>query len=165
MTCIVGIECAGKVWLGSDAFIGTADSSEALDAPKIWTAHGVTVACAGNLGHADLAWRYAKLRRIRKREDPHEYLTRVWYKALLSRTHNDFSALVSVRGRLYGVEAGGVMRSHHGYMAEGGGAPFALGSLYSTAGLPPKQRIELALGAAVRHSPNVREPLHIVETR
>ncbi|RQS84351.1 MULTISPECIES: hypothetical protein [Burkholderia cepacia complex] len=47
------------------------------------------------------------------------------------------------------------------YDAVGCGQDLALGSLYSTVGMPPENRIRLALGAAQRFSSGVREPFLI----
>lgn len=162
MTCIVGLEAAGRVWLGTDSYIGTPECSELLDGPKWFRKHGITCAFAGNVAHAQRL-QFAKIRAPKKREDPLEYLVRVWGKTLPEG--HESSYLLAMRGRLYSLGGGGtVCRTTAGYMAEGAGAPYALGSLHSTPDLPPRMRIELALGAAVCHSPFATAPLHVIET-
>lgn len=164
MTCIVGLEAAGRVWLGTDSYIGTPECSELLDGPKWFRKHGITCAFAGNVAHAQRL-EYAKIRAPKKREDPTEYLVRVWGKALAVDAAGESGFLLSMRGRLYSLQGGGtVARTTAGYMAEGAGAPYALGSFHSTPDLPPRMRIELALGAAVCHSPFATAPLHVIET-
>ncbi len=73
--------------------------------------------------------------------------------------------LVGVSGRLFHV--GGdyqVAEYASGFAAIGSGEDFALGSLHSTAGQPPRQRILTALMAAERFAWAVRRPFLIGST-
>ena len=73
--------------------------------------------------------------------------------------------LLGYNGHLYIVEEDfQVGRSLNGYDACGCGGKFALGSIHTTRsmGLDPKIRIKLALEAAVHHSAGVRPPFTIL---
>ncbi len=71
--------------------------------------------------------------------------------------------LVGYEGRIFRVESDyQVGESSCGYNAVGCGEDFALGSLYSTTGAAPKDRIHQALKAAAQFSAGVSAPFHIV---
>lgn len=73
--------------------------------------------------------------------------------------------LVGFRGRLFCVENDyQVAEALDGYYAIGYGAAPALGVLYATPTLPPRTRIEMALGAAEHFNIGVRAPFTILES-
>jgi hypothetical protein len=70
--------------------------------------------------------------------------------------------LVGYRHRLYAVDTDYAIHPADGYTAIGSGAPYALGSLHATDGLPhPRSRVEAALHAAHTHCTSVRPPFTI----
>lgn len=72
--------------------------------------------------------------------------------------------LVGYKGKLYEIEADyqvGIVATN--YNSVGVGAPIALGSLYSTQGKPPIQRINKALEAAAYFNAGVVGPFRIVK--
>jgi hypothetical protein len=72
--------------------------------------------------------------------------------------------LVGCKGRLFQVACDfQVGESLLPYMAVGCGRDYALGSLYSTEGLLPEERITKALQAAQQFSAGVREPFYILK--
>lgn len=73
--------------------------------------------------------------------------------------------VLGYRGRLYVVEEDlQVGRSVEPYVAIGCGDMLALGSLHSTRDRPPVERITTALDAAATYSAGVRPPWHVVST-
>ena len=73
--------------------------------------------------------------------------------------------LVGIRDRLYVVDSDfQVGYTADGYDSVGCGRELALGSLYSTEGVPPAMRLTAALGAASRFSTGVRGPFTIEAT-
>lgn len=73
--------------------------------------------------------------------------------------------LVGVRGRLFRIESEfQVLEPMAEYAADGSGIYHAMGSLYSTEGKEPKERITEALKAAEYFVCTVRSPFVIVET-
>jgi ATP-dependent protease HslVU (ClpYQ) peptidase subunit len=73
--------------------------------------------------------------------------------------------LVGYRGRLYVIhEDYQVARPVDAYAAVGAGNSFALGSLFSSEGGAPGERVRTALSAAEAHSAGVRGPFLILST-
>jgi ATP-dependent protease HslVU (ClpYQ) peptidase subunit len=73
--------------------------------------------------------------------------------------------LIAWRDHLYLIDSDFQYGRHHGgYWAIGCGDDFALGSLYTTDGLPSEDRVEWALKAAAHHSTGVAGPFHILST-
>lgn len=73
--------------------------------------------------------------------------------------------LLGYRGKLYCVESDyQVGQALDGFASCGCGDQIANGSLYSTVGKPPLERIETALKAAERFSAGVRGPFTILST-
>ena len=71
--------------------------------------------------------------------------------------------LVGFKGRLYEIDgAYGVCEVIDSFAAIGSGTEYALGSLYTTAAKPPKDRIMAALEAAAHFSGGIRPPFHLV---
>jgi hypothetical protein len=76
---------------------------------------------------------------------------------------NTGAFLVGVRGQLFVIEADmQVGMAQDDYIAIGCGAQIAHGSLFTTRGKPPRERVNIALNAAERHSAGVRRPFVIV---
>jgi hypothetical protein len=74
--------------------------------------------------------------------------------------------LVGYKGRLFKIDSDyQVGEELIGFDACGCGEDIALGSLYSTQGQPPKERILKALEAAERFSAGVRRPFNVVELK
>ncbi|CAJ6179748.1 Uncharacterised protein [Burkholderia pseudomallei] len=74
--------------------------------------------------------------------------------------------LCAYRGRVFRVESDyQIGESATNFDACGCGQEFALGSLYSTSGMEPEQRVRTALCAAQRFSAGVREPFLIEVAR
>lgn len=72
--------------------------------------------------------------------------------------------LVGVHGQLYAIyDDFQIGRSGHKYDAVGCGDSYALGSLHSTAGQEPVSRVRCALKAAERHSAGVSGPFTILK--
>jgi ATP-dependent protease HslVU (ClpYQ) peptidase subunit len=70
--------------------------------------------------------------------------------------------LVGYAGRLFKIEGDyQVAETSDGYFACGCGESYALGALYATKKLKPRDRIRIALQAAESHSSGVRAPFHI----
>jgi hypothetical protein len=70
--------------------------------------------------------------------------------------------LVGFNGNLYKIcDDYQVAKSMDEYAAVGCGADIASGSLYSTIGMPPEERIRIALEAAERFNAGVRRPFVI----
>lgn len=74
--------------------------------------------------------------------------------------------LVGYRGRLFHIDSVlGVTEPSGGYFASGSAGDVALGSLATTqnTGIPPKERLQLALEASAKHHCFVAEPFDFLE--
>lgn len=170
MTCLVALEHSGRVWVGSDSFLGTDAVRDLPDRPKWFRRSGVFVGYAGSLRAAQVVENFATFRRRERGEADLAYLVNVvaegFRKALnVSRVRlNTASFLLAYRGRAYALQDDySVARSSYGYLCIGAGAEIANGAL---AVLPqtedPKSIITQAIAAAERHSTKVGGRYHVI---
>lgn len=168
MTCIVAVEAPEGVWVGSDSFVGTPDTVDICDRPKVRRVGRAWVGFAGDIaiGQAIIASSWPQRKRG---EDPLDYLVRALAPEV-RRAYKDtpqpgaFRLLVVLDRRTYECMAdGGVTRSGRGYTAIGAGEDFALGALHATANDPPERRVRAALAAAAEFSPLVCKPFHVLK--
>lgn len=182
MTCIVGIEGAGGVWLGADRFIGNGDwIAETLATPKIWSLDiGVAAGCCGDMRSVNVMRHRWKLPAFTPGAnldawmfDAVEALRGAFAAAGAGWKDNDQSKvpggngafLVAAHGALYVVGSSfSFWRSGSGYGAVGSGEGVALGSFATSEALAvgSEESVRLALGAAARHSPTVRAPFDVM---
>lgn len=182
MTCVVGVAMpGGRVVLGADSASASGGTVMRSGTPKAFEAHGIGYAAAGS-------WRLINVLRHDFVPPPHPdgcddeaYLVTHWVGALRERLGelgalkkkddvqgtDDGCALIAYRGGLYQVH-GDFQVTHdlHDYSATGSGRDYALGSLFTTAGLgmAAERRVRLALEAAAEHSWAVRAPFEVVVT-
>jgi ATP-dependent protease HslVU (ClpYQ) peptidase subunit len=189
MTCIVGIESDGKVYIGGDS-AGVAGYSLTIRSDaKVFTKLGFeanTYTPVGWIMGFTSSFRMGQLLRY-KLELPkvpatadtlEEFMATAFVDAAraalsaggwLSKDKDRESGgmfLVGVRGELFCVQSDfQVARAADGYDAVGCGDELALGSLYSTIGKTGvEDRLLTALRAAEHHSAGVAGPFTIVET-
>lgn len=177
MTCIVGIAQNGQIVMGGDsAGVAGLDLTIRAD-PKVFSIGDFTV------GYTD-SFRFGQLLRFSfvppsKREDQSdfEYMCTSFIDALRNclkdggyarkegEAETGGTCLVGWRGMLYEIESDyQVGIPINGYDAIGCGAPMARGSLFSTEGQPLRDRVQMALEAAVEFSAGVRPPFLILES-
>lgn len=171
MTCIVGVERAGKAYLACDSFLGNDSLADVVDRPKWFRLGSLLVAYAGSFRGPQVV--QATIFRQRRREEtPFDYLVRAFVPAVIAayQRHNVRPSqrsefLVALDGQIYHVqqEDGSVLRSRYGYTAIGAGAEVALGALGASQELEPKEMLRKALRLALKHTTKVREPFHYVE--
>lgn len=173
MTCIVGIEHNGKVFIGGD--------SAAVGGYDIQTTRLRKVFKRGKflIGYTT-SFRMGQLLQYRLDvpgqtcEDDLEYLATTFIDAVrqtfieggfVTSENNQESGgcfLVGYNGRLYFVDADYQVNSYaDGYFATGSGEDYATGSLFSTECLKPRKRIKMALEAAAKFSTTVCPPFVI----
>ena len=153
MTCIVGIEHEGVVYLGADSLSGNGYTSDSIAEAKCFRSGDYVIGVAGS-------WRVMDLVRYLQLPEPPKYATHRYVtntlvpiirKTLLrggiqpgpKGPHGEAdpdsgpSMLLGFRGRLFRIETDYcVLRSKTGYATIGSGEPVALGSLATTAGGP-----------------------------
>lgn len=183
MTCIVGIEQEGVVYLGADSASGGNGTVEVRRDRKVFR----TPADTGEfiIGFTS-SWRMGHLLRWSLKippwkpeagQDLHEYMctdftnaVRLAFKLAGFAWKKDEhemggSFLVGFWGKLFEVDTEyGVGEFEKGYTALGSGHNYALGSLHTTeriGTMEPSRRIGDALSAASEFSQVVRPPFHV----
>ena len=183
MTCIVGVEHEGSVYIGGDS-AGVEPWSLAIcgraDEKVFVTDSGEFImGFCGSFRIGQLL-RYALTtpEQSQKKDDMAYMVTdfvdavRVMQKEKGSMKkeneleESDASFLVGYKGHLYCIESDfQVGRPIENYAAVGCGAQIALGAMFATrnSGLAAENRIELALSAAAEYSAGVRAPFLVLK--
>lgn len=174
MTCIVGIETDDGVIMGGDALASSSSDAFLLRSPKVVRSGPYLVGVSGSRRFGDI------MRTAQLPPPPTRGLDRFMIGPFVSAIRaiakdagvdldwtkdigNTGCLMLGVAGRIYVVRNDfGIERMRGGYHAIGCGDSFATGSLYSTKGLAPRDRVVLALEAAETHGHNVRRPWTIL---
>ncbi len=169
MTCIVGVEHDGVVYMGGDsAAIGSQGAIQVCDGPKVFRNGPFVMGYTASFRMGQIMQHVFVPPAHADGKGDVEYLIGDVAPAIRSTlkagSYDDGPALLlGYRGRLYAVLSDyQVSRPSCGYTAIGCGEDFALGSMYSTKDLPPKKRIKLALQAATFHHSGVRGPYRVL---
>lgn len=180
MTCCVGLIHEGEVWMGADSAVSWEDHKLSLQSnPKVFRVGPFTIAYAGSgrIGRIlQYGWPVPTHRRSVKL-DAYVSITVVENirKSIsdggaMKREHGlDDSGscfLLAYRGRLFRVDDDfNVDEPVQAYDCVGTGGAVALGSLYSTRKMTPRQRVTTALKAAQEFTTSVRGPFQVLEPR
>jgi hypothetical protein len=183
VTCIVGLECEGHVWMGGDS-AGTSDTDiRVFDSPKVFNKATLTRGTHLLLGYAG-SFRVGQLLEhtfvppaIPSRTTVKEYLVtsftdamRVLFKDKGCHADSDEDGddqgehlLIGLLGSLYFMDRDfHVMRPLIPFHAIGTGGNVALGALYSTPRMSPKKRCLNALKASAEFCSVVRGPFTVL---
>ena len=173
MTCIVGIVEKGVVYLGSDS-IGIANYDlHVREDVKIFKNGPFIIGGTSSFRMIQLL-HYKFVPPNQECHDDMEYMCTTFIDAVKKLFKEDGfgtenkggNFLVGYKGKMY--EIGGdyqVGMVATNYNSVGIGAPIALGSLFSTQGKPPIQRINKALAAAAYFNAAVVGPFRIVKSK
>jgi ATP-dependent protease HslVU (ClpYQ) peptidase subunit len=185
MTCIVGLEHEGDVYIGGDSagieVYSLAISGRADEKVFLTDDGNFAMGFAGSFRIGQLL-RYALVAPEQgQRQDDMAYMVTYFIDAVRAMQKErgalnkagdhdvesqDAAFLVGYNGKLYSVEEDfQVGRPIADYAATGCGADIAMGAMYATraAMMAPEERITLALAAAAEYSAGVRAPFHIVK--
>lgn len=173
MTCIVGLVERDKVWMGGDsAGVAGYSTSSRLD-PKVFR-NGPYL-----MGFTT-SFRMGQILQFGKPPAPparglfrfmvttfvpwaREAMKSAGYLKIKDNQEEGGTFLVGTRGRLFYVDSDFQIGEHHdNFAAVGCGQDLALGSLYSSERLTPRQRVVTALRAAERFSAGVRRPFRVL---
>lgn len=173
MTCIVAIADGNNVYIGGDR--GHSDSSciASSTRPKI-SKHGeYLMGYAGNAGIGQMVEYLFKFPAITN-NDINKHMMTVFMPALRKfctdngyepdKEENEADFIIAVRGRVYEINTGHMYCTEYDEIATGSGMGYAFGSMHTTkkADLPAKNRVELALEAAIHYSPSCQSPIDIL---
>lgn len=173
MTCIVAIKDQGKVYFGADSLLSEKDYAYPMKSPKIFRNGAFIFGYSGSVRAGKVFQYDLNLPQV----DYHnldQYMNREFVTALMDcaernrllideeKEANDVADLiVGIDGRLFEIQSHVQAIEHPvDYMAGGSGARVALGSLFSTKGLPPRQRLKIALEASATFTFGVGKPFH-----
>lgn len=174
MTCIVGLTSKGKVYIGADS-AGVAGLNLQVRADcKVFTTKEFAFGFCGSFRMGQLLRYSFKPPRRHPETDLYKYMVTDFinevrktlkdggYAAKKDDIEKGGFFLVGHAGRLFYIESDyQVGEAATPYNATGCGAPFAIGSLFSSKGEAEK-RIREALDAAEANSAGVRGPFHVV---
>lgn len=178
MTCIVGLETKGAVYLGADSFVGSSGYADKAAGSKLFERNGWHVGVSGATRVAGLLEHVFDWPAAPHQTDDaaavrlaNEIGKMIGGDDMCTTSENGqrslaMELLVVGGGRLYSIGSSlGVHRSRYGYLAAGSGEQWATGALAATSYLPPRDRVLVALKAAARHSPTVAGPFRVVRVR
>ena len=178
MTCIVGLEHEGDVWIGGDGLATAGWLAIPLGEEKVFFNGEMLFGVCGTMRVAHLL-RYALTipeQSVRKTDisyiatDLVDAIRALFGQKGFLEKHDEKESggcfLVGHKGKCYRVDADwSVISASDGMLAIACGAEFALGALHATEGKPPEERIQIALGAASRFSVGVKGPFTIQKGR
>ena len=178
MTCIVGLEHNGAVWMGGDAAATQGDCLQfmLLSDPKVFIRGACIFGCSGSVRMAQLLQHALIIPEVDPQKTAEAWIATDFINAVRSA----FSSagwtrvkegaeeagffLLGFLGKLYRIEDDfGIHRPMRGYEALGSGGPYALGSLRETAGQCVDVRIAKALETAAALNAGVQPPFTILK--
>lgn len=178
MTCIIGMEHKGKVWMGGDSAGTAGNMNQRIRADKkVFVKGEIIIGFCGSFRMGDLLKHTLNIPTPKGGVDPDSFMVNAFVDALrdcletenkkAGLTGNDKlhpSILVGFRGRLYNVESDYQCgRPEDGYDSVGSGSSVAVGAMHGSRSITsPRKRIESALEAAARNDAAVRPPFHIL---
>jgi len=182
MSCAVGINTGKEIFIGVDSCASTDDQYEVRQDEKIFKKGPFIIAFVGSFRMAQIL-RYSVKFPKQIIKDDFQYLCTIFIARIRESLHKhgclivdqedkteamDGSLLVAYKKKLYCIDDDfqvGVVNSE--YNSIGSGAPYALGSLYTTEKLKldPEERITLALESASKFSTSVTPPFKILSIK
>lgn len=181
MTCVVGLVHEGKVFMGADAAINSADSwlQPQSMRPKIWKDGRILLGVGGKQRISQLMQQF---RAPAITGDAFDYLQNEYIPKLISYLDAarviknneddgmicmDATILIGFLGRQFKIDSSFAITEYPDYAAIGANAEVALGVLWvfrmhETASIPTDV-IEYALTAVHHHCASVRRPFTILE--
>jgi ATP-dependent protease HslVU (ClpYQ) peptidase subunit len=171
MTCIVGLEHDGKVYMGGDGAAVDDDFSYFVaDEPKVFKkSDNFLVGYCGSFRMGQLLQYALEIPVHPPDKGDLAYLitdfitaVRKCFKDHELEKEDRGDLLIGYKGRLYLMENFQILRNREGYYSVGTAYDIALGSLHATPHLAPQERIELALKAAAAYSAAVKPPYTVI---
>ena len=172
MTCVVGLEDKGNIYIGADS-AGSAGTNLSIRADeKVFMNGPFIIGFAGSFRMGQLLrYKFDPPKQSVKTDDMKYMVTDFIDAAKKCFTDNGFGStstgglfVVGYNKKLYRIDSDfQVGKLVLPYVAIGSGECYALGSLHSSATKNPEQKIKLALQAAATFSLGVAPPFHILK--
>lgn len=178
MTCIVGLERRGTVWIGGDS-AGTASNmhQRVRKDPKVFIKGEFIIGFCGSFRMGDLLKHTLVLPEPQADGDDTAYMVNEFVNAVRTCLQEENKKggeekldpyfLVGYRGKLYNVQGDyQVGQPAAGFDAVGSGADIAIGAMHaSTGSWNPRKRIQRALEASALNNAAVRPPYVILSLK
>ena len=169
MTCIAGLVDNNVIYIGGDRGVSDDSSILSMLQPKVVIKNDWIYGYAGSLGNGQL-FDFIDLPDVKNKDDVYKILRMDVvenYKSILdthgsSKDDDSTDFIIGCLGRLFEFNTDDWGVAEITEVAIGSGGNFALGSLYSTIGNDPIERIGLAIGAAITYSPTCQGPIDIL---
>lgn len=179
MTCIVGLESRGAVWIGGDS-AGTASNmhQRIRKDPKVFIRGDFIIGFCGSFRMGDLLKHNMNLPSAGEGIDPVQFMVNDFVTALRECLDEENKSiqdereklspyiLVGFKGKLFNVEGDyQVGQPAAGFDAVGSGADIAIGAMHASRRslLTPRGRITQALEASALNNAAVRPPFNILK--
>ncbi len=178
MTCIVGIEYKGSVWLGGDSAATSGSGRQTIIGdPKVFLVGDLAFGVCGLPKVMDVLAHKLEFPKNDAKDNDREFMAKELMPFIVSQLteagcvqqHPKHGALfegallMAYRGKLYQVQSNfQLITNSFGFDSVGSGAEVALGSLQSSQKGKPEKRINDALTAAALNNFGVRPPFNVV---
>lgn len=169
MTCVAGIVDNNIIYIGGDRGVSDDSSIMSMLQPKVSIKNEWIYGYSGSLGNGQL-FDFIDLPPVKKAEDVYKVLRMdivESYKSILdthgsSKDDDSTDFIIGCLGRLFEFNTDDWGVAEITEVAIGSGGNFALGSLYTSIGNDPIERIGLAIGSAIKYSPSCQGPIDII---
>lgn len=175
MTCIVGLEHEGKIYIGGDS-AGVGGLSLTIRADeKVFKNGNMLFGFTSSFRMGQLLRFKLQIPYHRPEVNDYQYMVTDFidavryclkeggYASVHSGEESGGTFLVGYKGKLYEINDDyQVGMPLDGYAAVGCGEDIAKGAMYANIGLEPEKRILNALGASENFSAGVRSPFHVL---
>lgn len=169
MTCIVALEDDGKIYMGADSSAIDGEQISLRQEPKIFKCGDFLIGFCHSFRYGQIIEHCFKPPKVTEKNIVKYMVTKFVPELKITLAVNDFDEkescmIVGYKGKIFYVESDwNVGYDKTNYYAIGSGAPVALGSLYSTEGQHPLDRIRIALEAAQEFTISVRGPFNYLD--
>lgn len=180
MTCIAAIADGGQVFMGADTAASYEDDTRSVSRAdeKIFWKGPLLIGFCGSFRMAQvIRYCFTPPPLPKKSGDITGYLAGKFSQALRKALESagllasgevvelPGNLLIGYKGQIYEIDSDlGVGTYRDPFVSIGTGAVYAQGSLYSTAGQAPQDRLRIALEAAERFDAGVRSPFSFADT-
>jgi len=180
MTCIAAIAHEGKVFMGADRMTSAGNLKFGKTEPKVSIINSeMIVGICGYVRFGNIFNYHLSLKPYRKFHDEPgkemDYLITHVAEEMRkksaelsadrvdsSRQGSDSGVMIGLNGKIFSLGSDYSVCGHGEYFADGSGVGVALGSLYSTGGKEPEERIRTAILAAAHHTAYVDDTIDIL---
>jgi ATP-dependent protease HslVU (ClpYQ) peptidase subunit len=170
VTCIVALVDSGHSYIGAERGASDVNTIFPLQYPKVWKSGPYLFGYFGSFAGERIKHNFEPPEpKIGEAIDEFmntEFLDALHdlYEEIHIPKQEDLGLLIIIQGHIYMHNGEDMSMSHIGlpYFAEGSGMEYAMGSLYSTETLYPRERVSKALEVAIKFSPTCIGPIDVI---